>query len=166
MLCITSGREIWTPYRVITSRMTDTWGRRLFIAGAVFLLLIGLVHSLSLFEKPVPANDTEAQLVGLMNSYKFNLMGSLRSMADLMRGFSISFMLAAIGLAAFDLLLCRERPGLLKRIALINAIWLAAMTVVSLNYFFAAPTSFLVIALLIFGSAWLKLPGSRDEMNS
>jgi uncharacterized membrane protein len=71
-----------------------------------------------------------------MNNCKFNLMGSLRSIADLMRGFSISFRLAALGLGAFDLLLCRERPGLLKRIALLNTIWLAAMTAVSLNYFF------------------------------
>jgi hypothetical protein len=158
--------EIWTPSRVITSRVTHKWGRRLFVAGAVFLLLLGLVHSLSLFEKPIPANDTEAQLVGLMNNYKFNLMGSLRSMADLMRGFSISFRLAALGLGAFDLLLCRERPGLLKRIALLNTIWLAAMTAVSLNYFFVAPTSFLAIALLIFAMAWLKLPGSRNHTNS
>jgi len=62
--------------------MTDKWGRRLFKTGAVFLLLLGLVHSLSLFEKPVPANDTERQLLDLMSNYKFNLMGSARSMSD------------------------------------------------------------------------------------
>jgi len=32
------------------------------------------------------------------------------------------------------------------------------MTAVSLRYFFAAPTSFLVVALLFFALAWLKLP--------
>jgi hypothetical protein len=130
----------------------------MFKTGAVVLVLVGLVHSLSLFEKLVPANDTERQLLDLIDNYKFNLMGSARSMADLMNGFSVSFMVAALGLGVLDLLLSRERAGLLKRVALINTIWLAAMTAVSLHYFFAVPTSFLAAALLIFALAWLKLP--------
>jgi len=46
----------------------------------------------------------------------------------------------------------------LKRLALIHAIWLGAMTAVWLYYFFAAPSLFLVPAFLIFAVAWLKLP--------
>jgi hypothetical protein len=139
-------------------KMTDKWGRRLFTTGALLLVLLGLAHSLSPFEKPVPANETERQLLDLMANYKFNLMGSVRSMADLLRGFSVTFMLAALGIGALDLLLSRERAGMLKRVAIINVIWLAVMTAVSLRYFFAAPTSFLGAALLIFALAWLKLP--------
>ena len=138
--------------------MTDKWGRRLFKAGTVALLILGLVHSLSLIRERVPANDTERQLFSLMSSYKFNLLGSMRSMDDLLRGFSVSFMLGALGFALFDLLLWGERPGLLKRAALANTIWLAAMTAVSLRYFFVIPTSFLAVSLLIFVLAWLKLP--------
>ncbi len=130
--------------------MTDKWGRRLFKTGAVALLVLGLVHSLSLIRELVPANDTERQL--------FNLMGSMRSMADMLRGFSVSFMLAALGFGLFDLLLFRERAGLLKRAALANILWLAAMTAVSLHYFFVVPVSFLAAALLIFVLAWWKLP--------
>jgi hypothetical protein len=59
--------------------MTDTWGRRLFTTGAVILVLLGLVHSLSLVKPPVPANDTERQLLELMISYKFNLKGLFRA---------------------------------------------------------------------------------------
>lgn len=142
--------------------MADTWGRRLFTTGAVVLVLLGLVHSLSLFEKPVPANDTERQLLDLMSNYRFNVMGSMRSMDNFLRGFSISFMLAAFVMGALDLILCRERTGLLKRVALINTIWLAVMIAVSLRYFFAAPTSFLGVALLIFALAWVMLPGSAN----
>jgi hypothetical protein len=142
--------------------MTDKWGRRLFTTGAVVLVLLGLAHSLSLFETPVPANDTERRLLALMSNYKFNLMGSMRSMDNLLRGFSISFMVGVIGLGVLDLVLARERAGLLKRIALINTIWLAAMTAVSLRYFFAAPTSLLAAALLIFALAWLKLAASAS----
>jgi hypothetical protein len=138
--------------------MTDKWGRRLFKAGAVALLLVGLVHSPSLLRDPVPANDTEKQLLGLMSSYKFNLLGSVRTMAGMLRGFSVSFMLAALGFGVFDMVLSRERAGLLKRAALINIIWLAAMTAISLHYFFIVPTSFLGTTLLIFVLAWLKLP--------
>lgn len=141
--------------------MKDKWGRRLFGAGAALLLLLGLVHSFSLFEKLTPANATEKQLLDLMVGYKLNLMGSNRSMADLLRGFSVSFMLAVLGFGMLDLLLARERAGLLKRLALINTIWLAAMTAASVRYFFVAPTSFLVAALVIFTLAWLTLPGER-----
>jgi len=126
-------------------------------------VLLGSVHAISLFEKLVPANDTEKQLLDLMTSYRFNLMGSSRSMNDLLRGFSISFMLAALGFGALDLVLSGERSGLLKRVALVNAIWLAAMTAISVHYFFVAPTAFLVVALLIFVLAWLKLPSIQTN---
>src|SRR5436309_13842632 len=113
--------------------MTDKWGRRLFDAGAVALLILGLVHSLSLIREQVPATETEKQLLGLMSGYRFNLMGSIRTMTDLVRGFSVSFIRAALGFALFDLLLFRERAGLLKRAALANIIWLAAMTAVEIG---------------------------------
>jgi hypothetical protein len=138
--------------------MNDKWGRRLFKAGAIALLIIGAVHSISFFQKLLPANDTEKQLLDLMSSYKFNLAGSLRSMDNLLTGFSICFMLAALALGAFDLLLSGERASLLKRATLMNILWLAAMTAVSLRFFFIVPTSFLVATLLIFVLAWWKLP--------
>lgn len=138
--------------------MTDKWGRRLFKIGSWLLVVIGLVHSLSLIKPLVPANETERQLLDLMVNYKFNLVGSVRSMNDLMRGFSVSFMVAAFGFGVLDLMLSGERSGLLKRLALINAIWLAVMTGVSLHYFFAVPTSFLAVSLVIFVLAWLRLP--------
>jgi len=143
--------------------MTDKWGRRWFKTGAVLLVVLGLLHSVSLIMKQVPANDTERQLLDLMANYKFDLMGSVRSMADLRKGFDISFMLGAIGLGVLDLLLSGERAGLLKRVVLFNTVWLAAMTAVSLVYFFVLPTSFLVVALLMFALAWLKLRGAAQE---
>jgi hypothetical protein len=142
--------------------MMDKWGRRLFTAGAIVLLLLGLVHSLSLFEKSVPANDPERQLQNLMSNYKFNVMGSMRTMDNFLRGFSVSFMLSALSLGALDLALCRERARLLRRVALVNIVWLAAMTAVSMRYFFIFPTSFLAAALLIFTAAWLKLPSEKQ----
>ena len=122
------------------------------------LVLLGLVHTLSLIRDPVPANETERQLFDLMNTYRFNLMGSMRSMSDLMRGFSMAFTVASIGLGTLDLILARERVGLLKRIALVNVIWMAALVGIALRYFFAAPLSFQVVTLVLFVAAWFTLP--------
>jgi|SRR5215467_8592359 hypothetical protein len=138
--------------------MNDVWGRRLFTAGTVMLLLIGLVHAFSLIGTPTPANDTEKQLFSLMRDYHFNLMGSSRSMNDLIRGFSMSFMLAAFGFGIFDLVLRKQRTELLKNVALVNILWLGAMMALSLRYFFAVPTSFLATTLILFALAWFKLP--------
>jgi hypothetical protein len=139
--------------------MTDIWGRRLFKAGAVWLVVMGVVHSLSLIRDLAPSNDTERQLVDLMTNYHFNLMGSMRTMGELNRGFSIAFMLAALGFGVLSMTLARERAGLLKRVAVVNLVWLAAMLGTSLRYFFAVPTTFLSVGLLIFLAAWAKLPG-------
>jgi len=150
-----------TPAALKSRSPGERRGRRLFATGAVLLIVIGLVHSLSLIKGPVPSNETERQLLDLMSSYKFALMGSMRSMQDLMTGFSIAFMLAALGLGAVDFALRRERAQLLKRVALLNALWLAALTGVSLRYFFAAPTSFLAVALVIFLLASYTLRSSE-----
>src|SRR5579863_3308945 len=136
----------------------DRWGRRLFTAGGVWLLVLGAVHSLSFFNPLVPSNDTERQLFALLTGYKFNLMGSLRSMDNLMTGFSLAFMLAALVLGALALALRRQPAALLKRVALLYAVWLVAMVAVSVHYFFAIPLAFLSIALLLFAGSCLTLP--------
>src|ERR1700687_148900 len=143
--------------------MNDKSGRRLFIAGAVMLLVIAAIHSISLFQKPMARNDSEKQLMELMTNYRFTVMGSVRTMNDFLRGFSISFGLASLGFAVLDFTLRRERAALLKRVALVNVIWLAVMTGVSWHYFFAAPTSFLAVTMLIFVLAWVKLPAPETS---
>ena len=140
--------------------MADKWGRRLFKTGAVWLVLLGLVHAISLVEELKPANNTERQLLDLMTNYKFNLLGSFRSMDDLLRGFSLVYMLNVIGIGTLILLLSGERAALLKRVALTTTIWLALVVAVSLHYFFIVPTAFLGLALLLFALASVKLPSS------
>ena len=127
------------------------------------LIVIAAVHSISLFQKPMVRNDSEKQLMELMTTYRFTVMGSLRTMNDFLRGFSISFALASLGFGVLDFTLRRERAALLKRAALVNVIWLAVMTGVSWHYFFAAPTSFLAATMLIFVLAWVKLPAAETS---
>ena len=127
------------------------------------LIVIAAIHSISLFQKPMARNDSEKQLMELMTNYRFTVMGSVRTMNDFLRGFSISFGLASLGFAVLDFTLRRERAALLKRVALVNAIWLAVLTGVSWHYFFAAPTSFLAATMLIFVLAWGKLPAPETS---
>ena len=127
------------------------------------LIVIAAVHSISLFQKPMVRNDSEKHLMELMTTYRFTVMGSVRTMNDFLRGFSISFALASLGFGFVDFPLRRERAALLKRVALVNVIWLAVMTGVSWHYFFAAPTSFLAAAMLIFVLAWVKLPAAETS---
>ncbi len=94
----------------------------------------------------------------LMTNYKFDVMGSSRSIDNFLQGFSISFALGVIVVGSIGLAMRGERTELLKRVALVVALWLAAMTAVSLRYFFAAPTTFLVVDLLLFALAWIRLP--------
>jgi len=85
---------------------------------------------------------------------------------DLLQGFSVAFMLAALGMGAVDLVVARERAGLLKRVALVNVIWLGAMTADSLRYFFVVPTSSLILTLVIFLLVWWKLPAEETRSNA
>ena len=132
-------------------------GRRLFTAGGVWLLVLGAVHFLSLVKPLAPQNDTERQLIDLMTNYRFNLAGSMRSMGELMTGFSVSFMLAALVMGALALTLRRQPAALLKRVTLVYLAWLAAMAAVTIRYFFIFPTTFLVIALILFLASWFTL---------
>jgi len=143
--------------------MPDKLGRRLFQIGGAFLLLLAAVHALSLFVPLAPANETETQLVNLMTNYKFNLMGSMRSMMDLFRGFSITFSLQAAIVGAIALSVSKERPALLKRLALLITLWLVALLAVSLTHFFPFPTAFFSVAFLLFASAYLKLPAKSPS---
>jgi hypothetical protein len=143
--------------------MSGKWGRRFFKTGGVFLLLLGVIHTASLFVKQTPANETEKQLLYLMTNYKFNLMGSMRSMWDLFQGFSAAFSIWALGLGVLDLSLSNERPALLKRLALLNILWLAALLALSLRNFFAFPTAFFTVILLIFLAAWFAIPADPAQ---
>jgi len=137
--------------------MAEKWGRGLLRTGAIVLMLLGLAHTLSLVENPVPANDTEKQLMELTTGYKFNLAGSMRSFDDLFRGFSISFIMGMLVVGISSLTLAGESTAVVRRLALINTVWPAAMTVVSLHYFFIFPTLFILAALCPFMAAWLVL---------
>lgn len=80
--------------------------------AAVFQLLTAFIHSLSLFFRPPPNNETERQIFDLMQNYKFDFGGGFhRSMSDLTTGLSICFCLACLLGGLMNQYLLRKRIG-------------------------------------------------------
>ena len=86
-------------------------------AAAIVQVVTALIHSVSFIVSPEPANDTERQLLKLLESYKLDLGGGFhRSMGDLMTGLSMCFTLLYVfgGLIVFYLLRKRIEAGVMK----------------------------------------------------
>jgi hypothetical protein len=66
-------------------------------ASWIFLILTGLLHSLSFIVKQEPSNDTEKQMLDLIQNYQMDLgNGFLRSFHDIYLSMSISFTMLCI----------------------------------------------------------------------
>lgn len=76
-----------------------------FKTGSWALLVTGLLHSLSLINKPVPGNDTERQLIELMTTYK--LEGVDRTMYELFFFFSLCLTMFSLFTASLNLLFAK-----------------------------------------------------------
>lgn len=138
--------------------------RRFFAAGAWVLILMGLVHLAGhvAMQGATGENEAERQLLKLMHESKTDFgLGFVRSMGDLMSGFSLTFSILPIGIGLMDLLVQRRGsavPGLMRSLAIVNAATFGVMSVVGFVYWFIAPISFLVLAFLCFGAATVTTP--------
>lgn len=127
--------------------------RRFFLTGSWILILLGAAHLAGHVAgaQAGPSSETERQLLAVMRSTV--VPGVNRTMLDLNTGFSLAFAFLPAALGSVNLTIAKGLPassGLWRRLAIANAIWLSAMTIVSLRYWFMAPTSFLVAALIAF----------------
>jgi len=130
--------------------------RRLFLTGAWAILLCGIAHLIgyTLRMNAKPENDIEKQLLELMNSYQLPGLG--RTTQELMNGFSLTFSILPIALGSICLLVAGSSDVQLRRkVAIAAAVAMAAESAVSIVYWFAAPTTFLVLSAVAFAiSAW------------
>jgi hypothetical protein len=117
---------------------------RWFRAGCWLLIALGLVHLLghSGLMNAKPENDTERQLFDLMRGYKSNFGGWMRSMFDILAGFSLIFSLLSLTLGLTGLGVARHgannRP-LMRWVTSSYAGGIGVMTAISLAYFFTLP---------------------------
>lgn len=128
--------------------------RIFFRIGAWALVATAAIHMAGqLAPRPVPANDTEATLFKLLESYKKDMgAGMLRSTMDFLNGFSVSFsiLLAWLGVVALVVLRKNVADGrFMLRFARVCAVFAVALLIVSVVDFFLPPT--VCIAVIVVG---------------
>jgi len=135
-------------------------------AAILFQLLTGIFHSLSLFIKPVPANETEFQLLSLMTTYKMEAgAGFAPTFQSLFTALSSCFTFLCL-FAAFSngyLLWKHTDASVMKGIIGINVVIFGAVFVVMAYFTFLPP---IVCSGLIFFNllaAFVVIPKIGDS---
>jgi len=138
--------------------------RKLFTAGCVVLIALGLVHLMGHYMLTTSQGETDAerQLLAMMRSNPQDLgLGMLRTMSDIVAGFSLTFSVLPLAMALVGLVVRRHAaaaPGLLRQAAIVYAGTYGVMTGVALRYWFPAPLFFLGAACLCFVAAVATAP--------
>jgi hypothetical protein len=138
--------------------------RKLFTAGCVVLILLGMAHLLGHYMLTTSQGDTDAerQLLAMMRGNAQDMgLGFVRSMFDIVTGFSLYFSLSSFALGLVGLVLRRHlgaSPGLLRQAAIVYAGSYAAMTAMALRYWFPAPLVFLALAFVCFTASAATAP--------
>ena len=133
--------------------------RKLFAAGCWVLIALGLAHLMGHYGLMTAEGDTEAerQLLSLMRGNPQDMgLGFVRSMFDIVAGFSLTFSILPMGMGLLGLLLLRHdgrAPGLLRQASIVYAGIYGIMTAVAFRYWFPAPLFFLAAAFICFVAA-------------
>ena len=129
--------------------------------SGIFQFITAGMHSLSLFAKPQPTNDTEKQLLDLMTTYHLDFgMGFTPTMADVMNSFSISFLMLLLfgGAINWVLVLKHADIGIIKAITTLSVITFGVCAIAMFFLTFIFPvvcTAVIFIALLV---TWFTIP--------
>jgi hypothetical protein len=131
----------------------------LFKAGCWMAIVTAIAHLVGQLGGPqAPANDTERTLTELATNYKFALPGAQRSLMDFMNGFSLSFALFFALLGGTGLIVAKRGCAdatLMTAFVRTYAVGLLVLLVISLTYWFIAPTAFIATTALCFITAAL-----------
>ena len=122
-----------------------------WIWGAIITqLLTAAIHSVSFFVTPKPENDTEKQLVDLMDSYKLDMgAGFHPSFGNMVTGLSLCFTFICLFAALLNWHLKKKKldPAIWKGVLLIEIVIFGAMFVEMAVFTFLLP---IVCTALIF----------------
>lgn len=130
----------------------------------VFMLLTAGIHSVTLFISPAPQNETERQLVQLMNTYRNDFgAGFHPTTGNLVTALSscFSFLCLLGGLMNAYLLKKKVGAGLMRGVVLINLLVFGICFVVMAIFTFLPPiilTGLIVLFLIISLLALLREP--------
>lgn len=133
--------------------------RRLFAAGCWILVVMALVHLLGHYGMMSNQGETDAerQMLSLMRGERQDMgLGMVRSMMDIVAGFSLAFSLFGASSGLFGLLALRHgrsAPGLLRPLTIAYAGVFGVLSGIGLRYWFPAPLAFILGAFLCFVGA-------------
>lgn len=123
-------------------------------------LLSGLLHSISLFIKPVPTNDTEKQLVDLVANYKMEMgAGYSRSFREIFLSLSACFTLICLFAAIINWFFYRKdlAPALWKGLLMIEVIFFAVIFAINLRFTFLPPIICTGVVFLFCTGSYLSV---------
>ncbi len=138
--------------------------RKLFTAGCVVLIALGLVHFLGHYAMVTSqgTTDEERQLLSMMRGNAQDMgLGMVRSTFDILAGFSLYFSISSLGLGFLGLALRRHASAgspLLRQAAIVYAGTFGVLTGVAIRYWFPAPLAFLAAAFVCFAAAVATSP--------
>ena len=133
--------------------------RKLFTAGCVVLITLGLVHLVGHSRLVASEGDNEAerQLLAMMRANAQDMgLGMVRSTFDILAGFSLTFSTLPLGMGLAGLAFRKNAagaPGLLRQTAVVYAGTYAVMTGIAIRYWFPAPLFFVAAAFACFAAA-------------
>src|SRR5829696_3294891 len=131
-------------------------------AAIIFQLLTTAMHSVSFFITPMATNETEAQMLKLMTTYKMDMgNGIFRTYSEIVVSLSINLTLLCLFSALLNIFLLRSAapPKLFRGILLLQVIIFAILFLFVLAYAFLPPiVSVGLILLGCLGSYWSIRP--------
>jgi len=123
--------------------------------SAILQLMTALVHSIGFFVQPEPKNETEKQMLTLMDTYKADMgLGFTPTFSNLFLSMSVCFTLLCLFGGWLNIYLLRKKPGLeiLRGVMLINLVIFGICFVVMAIFTFLPPilsTGLIFVALII-----------------
>ena len=123
--------------------------------AAISQFITTTIHTISLFVPLVPSNDTEKQLISLVNTYQFDFgAGFHRTISDLMLVLSACYGLVCLmgALINWHLLQKKVEPRILKGVININLVIFGICFALVVTFAFLVPiilTGLILLFLLV-----------------
>ena len=140
--------------------------RAAYYTGAVLQMLTSPIHLLGHFQKPVPANDQERQLLDLMANYKTDFgAGFIRSMSDILGGLSLQYSIFILMVGLINVLALRQvREGpFVRTLCWVNFVFMGICSVNAYAHFFLPPLTLFVLPCIAFLIAAIATPPSTQN---
>lgn len=136
-------------------------------AAVIFQLLNAVLHSISFFVDPPAKNETERQMVDLLNNYKFDLgAGFHRTFSEMFIALSSCFTFVCLlgGLTLGYLLLKHAGTELMRGIVAINLLVFGGMFVVMTIFTFLPPIILCGLIFINLLAAFLTMPKTSNAV--